>query len=121
MRRHVRRVGWRPAAPEASSPVNAEAITAPLLRYRQRPIGFLLHYVRRHASGHAVVLGAVLAAVAFSVTTQYGLKRVIDVVSHGPQAAGGAVWGAFAVLCVLIRIGVDDLFPAAFMVMRRKS
>ena len=45
---------------------------------------------------------AVLAAVAFSVTTQYGLKRVIDVVSHGPQAGGGAVWGAFALLCVLI-------------------
>ncbi len=102
MRPHVARVGRPPAAPEASAPVNAEALTTPQLRYRQRPIGFLLHYVRRHAFSHGVVLGAVLAAVAFSVTTQYGLKRLIDVVSHGPQAAGGAVWIAFAVLCVLI-------------------
>ena len=74
----------------------------PLLRYRHRPIGFLLHYVRRHAASHAVVLGAVFFAVVFAVSTQYGLKRVIDVVSHGPAGSGGAVWGAFAVLCALI-------------------
>lgn len=73
-----------------------------LLRYRYRPIGFLLHYVRRHAVAHAIVLGAVFAAVVFSVTSQYGLKRVIDVVSHGPAGAGAAVWGAFALLCALI-------------------
>jgi ATP-binding cassette subfamily B protein len=73
-----------------------------LLRYRHRPIGFLLHYVRRHAAAHAVVLGAVFAAVVFSVTSQYGLKRVIDVVSHGPAGGGGAVWGALGVLCALI-------------------
>ncbi len=102
MRRQTRIIGWRPAAPDASLPVNAEAQTAALLRYRNRPIGFLLHYVRRHGAAHAVVLGAVFAAVAFAVTTQYGVKRLIDVVSHGPAAGGGAVWWAFALLCALI-------------------
>jgi ATP-binding cassette subfamily B protein len=77
-------------------------IPASVLRYRHRPIGFLLHYFRRHGAAHAVVLGAVFAAVVFAVTSQYGLKRVIDVVSHGPAGSGTAVWWAFAVLCVLI-------------------
>ena len=76
--------------------------TNSILRYRHHPIGFLLHYVRRHAGAHAVVLGAVFAAVVFAVSTQYGLKRVIDVVAHGPAGSGQAVWGAFGVLCALI-------------------
>ncbi len=75
---------------------------AAILRYRTRPFGFLLHYVRRHAAAHAVVLGAVFAAVVFAVSTQYGLKRVIDIVSRGPAEGGSAVWGAFALLCGLI-------------------
>ncbi|HET9019731.1 MAG TPA: ABC transporter ATP-binding protein [Acetobacteraceae bacterium] len=82
--------------------MNAAPSLSVLLRYRHRPIGFLLHYVRRHAAAHAVVLGSVFFAVVFAVSTQYGLKRVIDVVSHGPTAAGAAVWGAFALLCALI-------------------
>ena len=82
--------------------MNAAPSLTALLRYRHRPIGFLLHYVRRHAGLHAIVLGSVFAAVTFAVTTQYGLKRVIDVVSHGPAGAGAAVWAAFVLLCVLI-------------------
>jgi ATP-binding cassette subfamily B protein len=74
----------------------------PLLRYRTRPIGFLLHYVRRHASGHAVVLASVAIAVISAVCTQYGIKRVIDVVSLGPAGGGNGVWWAFALLCGLI-------------------
>ena len=78
------------------------ALSKPLLANRHRPLGFLLHYVKRHLVQHAVVAGSVTLAVLASVSTQYGIKRLIDVVSHGPNAAGGAVWGAFAVLCVLI-------------------
>ncbi len=77
------------------------ANTSRLIRYRGRPLGFLLHYVRGHAAAHAVVLGAVFCAVVASVCTQYGLKRVIDVVSQGNDGSG-AVWGAFGVLCALI-------------------
>ncbi len=77
------------------------AETDRLLRYRGRPLAFLLHYVRGHAIAHSVVLTSVVLAVMASVTTQYGLKRVIDVVSRGHDGSN-AVWWAFAVLCALI-------------------
>jgi ATP-binding cassette subfamily B protein len=81
----------------------SETLSAPadLTRFRNRPIGFLWHYVRRHPLGHAVVLGSVILAVVASVTTQYGMKTLIDAVSKGP-GGGGDVWGAFILLCSLI-------------------
>jgi ATP-binding cassette, subfamily B, bacterial len=76
---------------------------AAFLRYRARPIGFLLHYVRRHPWGHGVVLASVLVAVISAVSTQYGMKRLIDVVARGPgTGTGNDVWWAFALLCGLI-------------------
>ena len=67
------------------------------------PFRFLFHYVRRHPIGHAVVLGSVMMAVAAAVTTQYGLKYLIDIVSHGPNTATEtAVWIGFGMLCALI-------------------
>jgi ATP-binding cassette subfamily B protein len=67
------------------------------------PFRFLFHYVRRHPVGHAVVLTSVLLAVVAAVTTQYGLKYLIDIVSHGPNAATeSAVWVGFGLLCGLI-------------------
>ena len=77
------------------------ADTSRLLRYRGRPLAFLLHYVGRHRAAHAVVLTAVVLAVVASVSTQYGMKRMIDVVSAGHDS-GNAVWWAFALLCGLI-------------------
>ena len=62
-----------------------------------RPLAFLIGYVRRHALGHAVIFASVLVAVGASVSTQYGLKNLIDVVAAGPDA-GGNVWGAFLLL-----------------------
>jgi ATP-binding cassette, subfamily B, bacterial len=90
------------SATVARLPAARRTGTAHLLRYRGRPIAFLAHYVRGHLGTHAVVLASVLAAVVFSVCSQYGVKNLIDVVSHGPQAAGAAVWSAFALLCGLI-------------------
>jgi ATP-binding cassette subfamily B protein len=67
------------------------------------PFRFLFHYVRRHPVGHAVVLVSVLLAVVAAVSTQYGLKYLIDIVSHGPNAATeSAVWVGFGLLCGLI-------------------
>ena len=37
-----------------------------------------------------------------SVSTQYGMKHLIDIVATGPQAAGNQVWTAFALLCGLV-------------------
>ena len=70
---------------------------------RTRPLGFLAHYVRRHALGHVVIFASVLLAVGASVSTQYGLKNLIDVVAAGPDA-GGHVWAAFLLLVGFIAI-----------------
>jgi len=72
-----------------------------LTRFRNRPIGFLWYYVLQHKLGHSVVIGSVILAVIASVTTQYGMKTLIDAVSKG-VGGGGNVWGAFALLCGLI-------------------
>jgi len=65
------------------------------------PLRYLLNHARRRKAGHALVFGAVLAAVACGVSAQYGLKHLIDIVAQGPAAATG-VWSAFFLLCALI-------------------
>ncbi|MBL6616722.1 MAG: ABC transporter ATP-binding protein [Reyranella sp.] len=71
-----------------------------LTDYARRPIAFLLRYVRRRALAHAAILVAVVAAVGCAVSSQYGVKFLVDVLSAG--SAGGAVWLAFALLVSLI-------------------
>ena len=63
---------------------------------------FLFRYIGLHPFGHAVVLIAVLLAVACSVSTQFGMKHLIDIVSMGQQTGAPLVWGAFALLCGLV-------------------
>lgn len=69
---------------------------------RGRPMTFLFRYVRLHPAGHSIALVAVLLAVSCSVSTQFGMKYLVDVVSKGPQLGGPLVWGAFALLCGLV-------------------
>jgi ATP-binding cassette, subfamily B, bacterial len=77
--------------------------SATLLGLRAKPLRFLLHFVARHPIAHTAVLGSVLVAVLCSVLTQYGLKNLVDAVSHGHGASAvRGVWIAFAVLAVLI-------------------
>ncbi len=52
--------------------------------------------------GHTVVFIAVLLAVVCSVSTQFGMKYLIDVVSMGQEKGATLVWGAFAFLCGLV-------------------
>jgi ATP-binding cassette subfamily B protein len=68
----------------------------------RRPAAFLAHYIARHPVGHAIVVASVLAAVMCSVSTQYGMKRLIDAIAAGPNAGGSAVWSAFLLLCGLL-------------------
>ena len=82
-------------------------MNVPMTRYRGRPLAFLLHYVRRHPVGHAIVLTSVVVAVVCAVCTQYGVKALIDAVSRGPVEGHGA-WWALGVLCALI--ASDNLF-----------
>ena len=83
---------------------NAETFPA----LRGRPLAFLYSYISRHPAGHLTVLLSVLVAVTCSVSTQYGMKYLIDIVATGREAAGDKVWGAFALLCGLV--AADNLF-----------
>jgi ATP-binding cassette, subfamily B, bacterial len=69
--------------------------------YADRPLAFVLRYLRRRFAAHAVILTSVVAAVACSVGTQYGVKYLVDCLSAGPARAGG-VWLAFVFLMSLI-------------------
>ena len=68
--------------------------------YSGRPIAFLLRYIRRRKLAHAAILTAVLTAVGCSVSSQYGVKFLVDTLSAGPS--NGAVWLAFGLLVSLI-------------------
>jgi ATP-binding cassette subfamily B protein len=85
----------RDAAIRPDRPVDLPAL-------RGRPIAFLFHYVRGHKTGHLTVLISVLLAVACSVSTQYGMKNLIDIVSQGREAAAAKLWWGFALLCGLV-------------------
>ena len=69
--------------------------------YARRPFAFVLRYLRRRLASHLVILTAVVAAVACSVGTQYGVKSLVDSLSAG-TAHGGSVWLAFILLMSLI-------------------
>src|SRR5215469_14941038 len=69
--------------------------------YANRPIAFTLRFVYRHGAAHAAILTAVLAAVGCSVGTQYGIKLLVDTLTH-PGGSANGIWPAFAVLVALI-------------------
>src|SRR3954453_573295 len=72
-----------------------------LCGYAHRPFAFIFRYVRLRAACHAMIVAAVLAAVACSVTTQYGVKYLVDQLASGPSTSH-AIWFAFALLVGLI-------------------
>jgi ATP-binding cassette subfamily B protein len=67
----------------------------------QGAIRFLARYVRRRMLSHAVVLGAVLAAVTCAVGSQYAVKYLVDVLGtkHPPTYT---LWSAVALLLALV-------------------
>ena len=69
--------------------------------YAQRPLSFVLRYLRQRPASHVIIVACVIAAVACSVGTQYGVKHLVDGLSGGPVRAG-SVWQALAVLVCLI-------------------
>src|SRR5437870_7834875 len=69
--------------------------------YAHRPLPFVLRYLRRRLASHLVIVTSVVAAVACSVGTQYGVKYLVDGLSAGPIRAG-SVWLAFVFLMSLI-------------------
>ena len=69
--------------------------------YAHRPFAFVLRYINQRLASHVVILTCVVAAVACSVGTQYGVKFLVDGLSAGPDRAG-SVWLAFIFLMSLI-------------------
>src|SRR3954467_3291676 len=69
--------------------------------YANRPFPFVMRYLRRRLGSHLVILLAVVAAVACSVSTQYGVKYLVDALAARPAHSGG-VWLAFIFLISLI-------------------
>ncbi len=69
--------------------------------YAHRPLPFVLRYLRQRRASHLVIVISVVAAVACSVGTQYGVKYLVDGLSAGPSRAG-TVWLAFVFLMSLI-------------------
>jgi ATP-binding cassette subfamily B protein len=69
-------------------------------RYAGRPLAFVLRYIRLRTGSHLLILIAVLAAVACSVSTQYGVKYLVDTLSGSP--VDNQVWLAFLLLVSLI-------------------
>jgi ATP-binding cassette, subfamily B, bacterial len=79
----------------------AAAAQDDLTRFADHPVAFLLAFVRGRWVAHATILAAVLAAVGCSVSTQYGIKLLVDGLAE-PTAWANRVWSAFAVLVGLI-------------------
>jgi ATP-binding cassette subfamily B protein len=71
-----------------------------LCRYAGRPLAFMFRYIRLHPGTHLIILTAVAAAVACSVSTQYGVKYLVDTLSE--SQVGDGVWIAFLLLVSLI-------------------
>jgi ATP-binding cassette subfamily B protein len=69
--------------------------------YARRPFSFVLRYLRRRPAAHVVIVSSVVAAVACSVGTQYGVKNLVDSLTAGSSHANG-VWLAFGFLMLLI-------------------
>src|SRR5271155_603926 len=69
--------------------------------YANRPLPFVLRYLRQRPASHVFIVTAVFAAVACSVSTQYGVKYLVDSLSAGSEQADH-VWLAFVILMSLI-------------------
>jgi ATP-binding cassette, subfamily B, bacterial len=62
---------------------------------------FLIFHIRQRLFGHLVVLLSVLAGVGCAIGSQYSVKNLVDVLGvHHPSS--GALWGAVAILLVLV-------------------
>ena len=77
---------------------------ADLCSYASHPLPFIFRYLRLRPLSHAAILVSVLGAVTCSVGTQYGVKNLVDTLSHG---AGTDVW--FALILLGSLIAADNL------------
>ena len=70
-----------------------------LVRYADRPYAFFARYIRHRPLSHAAIMLGVFSAVGCSVSTQYGVKALVDALNSG---SFDRVWFALALLASLI-------------------
>jgi ATP-binding cassette, subfamily B, bacterial len=71
-----------------------------ITRFANKPLAFIARCVARYRLSHVAILCAVLAAVGCSVSTQYGIKFLVDTLNRGVAYAD--TWTALALLVSLI-------------------
>src|SRR4051812_19715253 len=71
-----------------------------LSRLAERPLAFILRYVRRRPIAHGGILLSVMAAAGCAVSTQYGVKFMVDPLAKGQGS--NDVWLAFTLLVALM-------------------
>jgi len=71
-----------------------------LSRLAERPLAFILRYVRRRPLAHGGILLAVVSAAGCAVSTQYGVKFMVDTLAKGQGS--NDVWLAFTLLVALM-------------------
>jgi ATP-binding cassette subfamily B protein len=72
-----------------------------LCNFAHRPIAFLIRYVRLRCFSHFAILACVLIAVVCSVSTQYGVKFLVDILASSTPENSNP-WPAFALLTGVI-------------------
>ena len=70
--------------------------------YADRPLPFVMRYVRARPVAHAVIVTAVVAAVGCSVGAQFAVKLLVDGLAGGITASHAHVWMGFLLLATLI-------------------
>ena len=63
--------------------------------YARRPFPFVLRYLGQRLASHVVILTAVIAAVACSVGTQYGVKYLVDSLRPARRVRAAYGWHSF--------------------------
>jgi ATP-binding cassette subfamily B protein len=104
-RQALRRAWNRGAAKAHRERSDSDMRADDLSGFSRRPFAFIARYLRHRPVAHAAIIALVAAAVACSVTTQYGVKFLVDTLAAGPR--GSAIWLAFALLVALI--AMDNL------------
>jgi ATP-binding cassette subfamily B protein len=77
-----------------------------LSEFANHPYRFIRGIIAGYFGSHVTIVLAVIGAVTCSVSTQYGVKRLVDALSDPSHHA--AVWTAFALLICLI--AADNMF-----------
>ncbi len=67
--------------------------------YSERPWSFCFRYITKRSKAHIFILTAVVTAVGFAVSTQYGVKALVDALTASDARRA---WVALAILAALI-------------------